>query len=126
MKRVWIALILLPVMLTASLYAMARVEQAHVTFSAAVDGIESAFTAGEVTQSLEAIQALDDYWQKEADVLGHFIRHDFLDAISSGISLLYPLAEYSEPAWLQAELATLRRQVAKLREEEAFRIRDIF
>ena len=126
MKRVLIALIALSLTLTVSLYAMHRVESTHRSFSAAADNIDRALAAEDMPQTLAAIRALDSYWQEESDFLGHFTRHSLLDAVSGGIALLYPLAEYGECAWLRAEMESLRRQVEKLREEELFRLTNIF
>jgi len=117
MRRVYIALVLISLMVLVSIYSFVKVDEAHRYMTAQVDSIMQSVRDENLTLLDHQIDELTAYWNGTEDIIVHFVRHVQLDDIAKGIARLPILAEHNHDMLL-AELSSIRWQIEHIWKSE--------
>ena len=126
MKRMWIALFLIAVVLltsTVCLFLLTNIQQEMDRRLAALYELSLTASTDETASIAQEITAL---WQQRLIVLGRIVRRDPLDQVTLSIASLEPLALYGEEGELAAEILRCRILLEEIRNAELPLLRNIF
>ena len=125
MNRVLIVLILLPTMITISIFSMVRVHNAKDRITMLTQEVIDRIEAGDKDGALKSANAVTDYWKNEGKILTHYTRHNLIETLSLSIARLPPLVEFDDKPALHAEIMAIRWQMENVYRSEAFELRNI-
>lgn len=121
MKRVLIVSILLPCMFAISIRSMFLVDRVENNILRMTENMIEALDNGQTDRLLAEVEALQLYWLEEKAVLGHYVRHNQMEALGQCIARL-PAYIRNEETWsdFQAELAVIEWQIRNMKHTEIF------
>lgn len=126
MKRMWIALFLIVVVLVTStvcLFLLTKIQQ-EMDFQLAA--LYELSLVADVTETAKAAQELTSLWHQRLIVLCRIVRHTQLDQVTLAVARLEPLALYGEEGELAAEILRCRILLEEIRDAELPLLRNIF
>lgn len=126
MKRMWIALFLIVVVLVTStvcLFLLTKIQQ-EMDFQLAA--LYELSLVADVTETAKAAQELTSLWHQRLMVLCRIVRHTQLDQVTLAVARLEPLALYGEEGELAAEILRCRILLEEIRDAELPLLRNIF
>lgn len=126
MKRVLICVCLLVFTVLASVYSWYRVERVEKDIANHVEALGQVMVGGNRDELAMRSTEFAAYWDKEEDVLIHFVRHSHIDLITTSVARLPSLAAYDDLGEFSAELANIRRQMEHIRGSEEITLSNIF
>ncbi|MEM1483292.1 DUF4363 family protein [Oscillospiraceae bacterium PP1C4] len=118
MKRLWISLAIVFVMLSISGLGMWHLIRATDKMEVSLALISEAIAQKKIDQAQNLIDSFEDEWHKNEESMMRYIHHNDLDIITGAVSRLSALAEYEELGELSAEVQRIRNALYHLRESE--------
>lgn len=126
MKRVIICAALFVLAVFAGWYAQYRVERVDDELAVHIEALGQTLISGDREELAVRAAELSVFWDKEEDVLIHFVRHSHIDLITTCAARLPSLAAYGDLGEFSAELANMRRQMEHIRSSEEISFANIF
>lgn len=118
MKRVWIAVGLVAVILAGGMLALWHLEGIAGGLQATLDQLAQAVEEREDGRILALARQFQEQWEGVEPGIRRYIHHDELDAITGGCARLAALARYRDYGELAAETDRMRHLVAHILESE--------
>ena len=126
MKRMWIALFLIVVVLVTSTLCLFLLTKIQREMDTRLTGLYELSLSSDAVKTAEAARELTSLWQKRLTVLCRIVRHTQLDQVTLAIARLEPLALYGEEGELAAEILRCRILLNEIRDAELPFLRNIF
>ena len=118
MKRVWVALGLVALILAGGLLALWHLEKITGEMEDTLGQLAQAVERQEDGRILALSQAFREQWERAEPGIRRYVHHDELDAITGGCARLAALARYRDYGELAAETDRMRLLVAHMLEAE--------
>ena len=121
MKHFWFGAGLLAVLLILSLWLGSCLEDTHHTPAKDLDKAAEAALKEDWPLANALYQRAEKHWQKHRNLSAALARHDSLDQIDSGFSMLADYARCEETATFAATCAQVAQQLRSLPESHSLR-----
>ena len=121
MKHFWFGAGLLAVLLSLSLWLGGSLEDIHHTPAKDLDKAAEAALKEDWPLANALYQRAEKHWRKHRDLSAALARHDALDQIDMGFSMLADYGRCKETAVFAATCAQVSQQLRSLPESHSFR-----
>ncbi len=118
MKRIIICIVLLGICIFISIFAHFRVEKVNSDFNIRIDALITELKSENTEKITQHAQSLNEFWEEEEHILVHFIRHSYIDTVTTSMARLPALAAYGDYSEVLAELYNVRRQMKHVCDSE--------
>ena len=126
MKRMWIAIILIAVVLAVSTVCLLSLSTIQRELDEELAMLSDLSTLSSPEETAKAAKELSSLWRKRLNTLCRIVRHTQLDQVTMAIARLEPLALYGEKGEFAAEILRCRILLEEIVDSERPLIRNIF
>ncbi len=126
MKRFWIALGIIVIILAVSCWGLYRLDSIIDELNSTLQQLETAVGQQDFESTMDLSQQFLEQWKDHQNTLERYIHHEALDEVTGLAAQLPALAAYKQYPLLSAQTARLKELLHHVREAEFPTLTNIF